>query len=64
MKLIVDMNLSPSWCDRLARHGFEADAVARALSKYSEELQEGALLSIDAKGTRVRILPLRRSPER
>ena len=24
MKLLVDMNLSPSWADRLARHGFEA----------------------------------------
>ena len=24
MKLLVDMNLSPSWVDRLARHGFDA----------------------------------------
>lgn len=24
MKLLVDMNLSPSWVDRLRRHGFEA----------------------------------------
>ena len=24
MKLLVDMNLSPSWVDRLAGHGFEA----------------------------------------
>jgi predicted nuclease of predicted toxin-antitoxin system len=24
VKLLVDMNLSPSWVDRLARHGFEA----------------------------------------
>ena len=24
MKLLVDMNLSPNWVDRLARHGFEA----------------------------------------
>ena len=24
MKLLVDMNLSPTWVDRLARHGFEA----------------------------------------
>ena len=24
MKLLVDMNLSPSWIDRLARHGFDA----------------------------------------
>jgi predicted nuclease of predicted toxin-antitoxin system len=24
VKLLVDMNLSPSWVDRLVRHGFEA----------------------------------------
>ena len=24
MKLLVDMNLSPGWVDRLARHGFDA----------------------------------------
>lgn len=24
MKLLVDMNLSPSWIERLAQHGFEA----------------------------------------
>ena len=24
MKLLVDMNLSPSWIERLTRHGFEA----------------------------------------
>lgn len=24
MKLLVDMNLSPNWAARLARHGFEA----------------------------------------
>jgi predicted nuclease of predicted toxin-antitoxin system len=24
VKLLVDMNLSPSWVDRLTRHGFEA----------------------------------------
>jgi predicted nuclease of predicted toxin-antitoxin system len=24
VKLLVDMNLSPSWVERLARHGFEA----------------------------------------
>ena len=24
MKLLVDMNLSPKWCDALVKHGFEA----------------------------------------
>ena len=123
MKLLVDMNLSPSWIDRLTRHGFEAvhwstvgsrtatddeilawarehqhvvitndldfsailaatsgqapsvvqvrsqdllsdaavSAIARALEAYHEEVGTGALLSIDEGGTRVRMLPLRRS---
>ena len=122
MKLLVDMNLSPAWIDRLARHRFEAvhwstigaltapddeilawarehqfvvitndldfaailaatsgqapsvvqvrsqdllsdaavSAVARALEAYREEVDGGALLSIDEAGTRVRMLPLRR----
>jgi predicted nuclease of predicted toxin-antitoxin system len=121
VKLLVDMNLSPSWIDRLARHGFEAahwstvgaatapdyeilawanehgfalvtndldfssilaasaeatpsvvqirtqdllsDAVvsilAHALNAHREDIERGALLSIDEAGTRVRVLPLR-----
>lgn len=117
------MNLSPSWVDRLARHGFESthwsfvgaatapddeiltwarqhgsvlvtndldfsailaagDAeapsvvqirtqdllsdvavtiVARALEAHRHDIERGALLSIDESGTRVRVLPLRRS---
>ena len=120
MKLLVDMNLSPSWVDRLAQHGFEAvhwstigaptapddeilawarehgfvvitndldfssilaatsgpapsvvqirtqdllseaavSIVARALEARGEEVDRGALLSIDEGGTRVRMLPL------
>jgi predicted nuclease of predicted toxin-antitoxin system len=122
VKLLVDMNLSPSWVDRLARHGFEAvhwstigaatapdheilawadqhgsvlvtndldfsailaagvadgpsvvqirtqdllsDAaitiVAKALEAHRDDIERGALLSIDEAGTRVRVLPLRR----
>ena len=125
MKLLVDMNLSPSWVDRLARHGFEAihwsavgtatapddeilawaldhgfvlvtndldflailaassghapsvvqvrtqdllsdaavTAVARALEEYGEAVEGGALLSIYEGGTRMRMLPLRRSSD-
>jgi hypothetical protein len=117
------MNLSPSWADRLARHGFEAvqlvhhqccdrarrrdpdvceraqlrrhderprllgnsrcgrchgpsvvqtrspdllsdvvvSIVAKALDAHREDIERGALLSIDEAGTRVRLLPLRRS---
>jgi predicted nuclease of predicted toxin-antitoxin system len=125
VKLLVDMNLSPIWVDRLARHGLEAvhwstigaasardveiltwaneygfvivtndldfsailaasaaatpsvvqirtqdllsdeavSIVARALDAYREDIERGALLSIDEAGTRVRMLPLRRSQE-
>lgn len=35
-----------------------ADAVTRALSTYRDELAQGALLSINENGARVRILPL------
>jgi hypothetical protein len=37
------------------------DAVARALGSYREQVDAGALLSIDESGTRVRMLPLRSS---
>jgi len=124
VKLLVDMNLSPSWVERLTRHGFEAvhwstigaatapdveilawanehhfvvitndldfsailaagavagpsvvqlrtqdllsegavRIVARALEAHREDLERGALLSIDEGGTRVRMLPLKGSP--
>jgi predicted nuclease of predicted toxin-antitoxin system len=123
VKLLVDMNLSPSWVERLARHGFDAvhwstigaatapdveiltwanehelviitndldfsailaagavdgpsvvqlrtqdlilasaaRIVARALEAHREDIERGALLSIDEGGTRVRMLPLKRS---
>ena len=117
------MNLSPSWVERLVRHGFEAvhwstigaatapdveiltwanehefvlitndldfsailaasagaspsvvqirtqdllsdeavSTVARALDAHREDIERGALLSIDEGGTRVRMLPLKGS---
>ena len=120
------MNLSPSWVERLTRHGFEAvhwstigaatapdveilawanehhfvvitndldfsailaagavagpsvvqlrtqdllsegavRIVARALEAHREDLERGALLSIDEGGTRVRMLPLKGSQGR
>jgi predicted nuclease of predicted toxin-antitoxin system len=126
VKLLVDMNLSPSWAAHLAQAGYEAvhwsaigapttpddeilvwaheqgfvvvtndldfsailaatggrapsvvqvrmqdllsgaaiDAIRRALETYRREVEEGALLSIDESGTRVRMLPLRRAGER
>jgi predicted nuclease of predicted toxin-antitoxin system len=123
VKLLVDMNLSPSWVDRLAGHGFEAvhwstigaatapdveiltwanehhfviitndldfsailaasavdgpsvvqlrtqdllsegavRIVARALEAHREDVERGALLSIEEGGTRLRMLPLKGS---
>jgi predicted nuclease of predicted toxin-antitoxin system len=123
VKLLVDMNLSPSWVERLAHHGFEAvhwstigaatapdveiltwanehhfviitndldfsailaagavdgpsvvqlrtqdllsDGAARilatALEVHREDIERGALLSIEEGGTRVRMLPLKSS---
>ena len=125
MKLLVYVNLSPSWVERLARHRFEAvhwstigaatapdveiltwatehhfvvitndldfsailaagavdgpsvvqirsqdllsdvvvSIVAKALDAHREDIERGALLSIDEAGTRVRVLPLRRSQD-
>lgn len=37
--------------------------VASAIAEYREEIEQGALLSIDEGGTRVRMLPLRGSRE-
>ena len=123
MKLLVDMNLSPSWVERLAGQGFEAvhwstigtatapdaeiltwanehgfvvitndldfsailaasagatpsvvqirshdllsdeavSVVAKAVQAHREDIERGALLSIDEGGTRVRMLPLKGS---
>jgi predicted nuclease of predicted toxin-antitoxin system len=123
VKPLVDMNLSPSWVERLAGHGFEAvhwstigaaaapdveiltwanehefvlitndldfsailaagavdgpsvvqlrtqdllsesavRIVARALEAHREDIERGALLSIDEGGKRVRMLPLKGS---
>jgi predicted nuclease of predicted toxin-antitoxin system len=123
VKLLVDMNLSPSWVTRLAPHGFQAvhwstigaaiasdveiltfahehhfvvitndldfsailaasagaapsvvqirtqdllsneavSIVAKALEAHREDIERGALLSIDEGGTRVRMLPLKGS---
>jgi predicted nuclease of predicted toxin-antitoxin system len=125
VRLLVDMNLSPSWVERLAGHGFEAvhwstiraatapdveilawanehyfvvitndldfsailaasggaspsvvqirtqdllsdvvvSIVAKALDAHREDIERGALLSIDEAGTRVRVLPLHRSQD-
>ena len=37
-----------------------AETLLRAVSDYSEQLETGALISIDARASRVHILPIRR----
>ncbi len=126
MKLILDMNLSPSWVERLRAAGWEAehwsrlgnprapdrevlaavvdqnawlltadldfgailaargehrpsvvllrlqdlsadhalDLVLGALERFGDELERGALLSLDERGGRIRLLPLRASSPR
>jgi predicted nuclease of predicted toxin-antitoxin system len=95
MKILLDMNLTPSWVQFLRQAGFEAihwskvgrhDAsdeeimgfavqlrarnispesvgmsVVTALRHTSDELQAGALLTIDIDRTRIRVLPLHSS---
>lgn len=121
MKLLVDMNLSLGWTERLAQRGFESvhwstvgtptagddeilswarvngfvllthdldvsailaattdvgpsvvqlrmqdvlsdrafEAIVTAVTAHADDIERGALLSIDERGARVRILPLR-----
>jgi len=121
VKLLVDMNLSPGWTERLAQHGFESvhwstvgaptagddeilswarvnrfvlvthdldlsailaattevapsvvqlrmqdvlsdqalEAIVSTETAHADDIERGALLTIDERGARVRILPLR-----
>jgi predicted nuclease of predicted toxin-antitoxin system len=125
VKLLVDMNLSPSWVERLVRHGFDAvhwstlgtatapdaevlrwvnehqfvvvtndldfsailaasagaapsvvqirtqdllsdkavSVVVKAIEAHRQDIEQGALLSIDEGRARVRMLPLKDSSE-
>ncbi len=60
MKLLVDMNLSPSWRMQDVLSDAAVAAVTAALHAFQSEIGCGALLSLDESGTRVRMLPLRR----
>jgi hypothetical protein len=50
--ILVDMNLSIEWID------FLTSAVLNALNRYEAELIQGAILVIDERKHRVRLLPL------
>ena len=72
MKLVLDMNLTPRWVAYLTRSGFEsvhwsevgpkdatdAEIIAAALKQAEPALSEGALVSVDPKRARLRMLPL------
>lgn len=124
MKLLIDMNLPPSWVDRLAAYGLQSvhwsavgsatatdsevlawarahervlvthdldfsailaasaesapsvmqvrsldplsadatEAIARAARTHRQQIEQGALLSIDGRGARVRIFPSETRP--
>jgi len=52
VKVLVDMNLSPSWVPALENHGFSA------IHWSSVGDGQGALITIDEARLRSRILPL------
>ena len=54
------MNLSPAWVSLLGPSVI-GEPVIKALRQMKTELDEGALLTIDPKRTRLRLLPLQHS---
>ena len=56
MKILLDMNLSPTWVEVTPRN--LASTVISALRQLEEYLDEGALVIIDEAKLRARILPL------
>ncbi|MCZ2390725.1 MAG: hypothetical protein LC113_06560 [Acidobacteria bacterium] len=56
MKIVIDMNLSPDWVTRLAKGGIDAIH----WSSVGTDLTSCALITIDDKRSRLRILPLRK----
>ena len=72
MKLLLDMNLSPSWVETVAgiarevRHWSELGApnaigaqVMQAITLMRDDLARGALVTVYPERLRVRMLPLR-----
>lgn len=88
MKLLLDMNISPDWCELFSSEGHEAvhwgtignpgsnspsviqiriqdvhpytagNFVIENLRRFAQELETGALISIDRDRSRARILPI------
>ena len=74
MKLVLDMNLSPTGVRHLEEHGPSVlqiraqdvlpdtlgAGVVRVLQQHGAALDEGAIVSVDELTSRVRVLPIRR----
>jgi predicted nuclease of predicted toxin-antitoxin system len=58
MKILIDMNLSPTWVAVFANI---ENLVISALRQFESELELGALVTIDRVQSRARILPIRRT---
>ena len=57
MKILIDMNLSPQWADALGPDRI-GGTVLGAIKQLSEDIEKGALVTIDLNRTRLRLLPL------
>lgn len=59
MKVLIDMNLSPRWIRGVdLQPSTIGVSVIRAFHQMELELESGALVTIDPKRTRLRVLPL------
>lgn len=72
MKLLIDMNLSPGWVEHLYARGIDAvhwstvgdprapdAALMRWASEHGRVVLTRDVVTLNERGTRVRILPLR-----
>lgn len=67
MRIVIDMNLSPQWLPILKSAGHEpihwsligaaTAVVLSSLKQFEERLNKGALLTVNEKQSRARVLP-------
>jgi predicted nuclease of predicted toxin-antitoxin system len=60
MKFLIDMNLSPQWVSVFEDAGWEAQHWSFIGKPNAPDREIGALITIDEKKSRARILPLRK----
>ena len=60
MKLLLDLNISPAWIPFLKQVGYEAMHWSSIGPLTAQEIEKGALIVIDVRKSRLRLLPLRR----